>query len=111
MRPRASSTVSMAPSHRQKRAEHVMPVLGKKTLGVKLYADDGQFLMPNGHDLLASIRGISPSAHDKIVRQCIGANHEAVVPRRRQRRRQSPKNSLPVVLNLIGFAVHQPFGS
>src|SRR5947207_483808 len=85
-------------------------MLGQKALRMELHAYNRQLLMPNRHNLLGSVRRVRPSANSKIARQRVRSNHEAMIARRSQRRWQSLKNALSIMLNLIRLAVHQPFG-
>jgi hypothetical protein len=87
-----------------------MPVLGEEALGVELHADNGQFPVADGHDFLLAAGGFSPSRNDEVGVQCIGPDDEAVIARGGQWIGEALENPLVVVVDLVGLAVHQPFG-
>ena len=87
-----------------------MPVLGQKTLGMELHADDWKLLMADGHDFLLAIRRFGPGGDDKVGIQGIRADDEAVVAGGGEGIGKALEDPLPVVVNLVRLAMHQPFG-
>ncbi len=78
---------------------------------MKLDADKGHRTMANGHDFLFALRRVTPRRDFKLRRQRGRINQQAVITRGDHGIGDVVEDSLPVVLNVVGLAVHQPFGA
>src|SRR5690349_3715359 len=65
--------------------------------------------MTNAHDFTLAIRAVAPGTDVEIIAECAGLNHQAVVPRGLDRTIQACEQSLAVMKNLVGLAMHEPF--
>ena len=87
-----------------------MAALGEKALRMKLHADHRQFLVPDGHNFTFAVGGIRPGGNDEVGTKRVGPNNKAVITSRCQRVGKTSKDALAIVVNLVGLAMHQPFG-
>ena len=84
-----------------------MAVLGEEALGVELHAVDGQFAVAQAHQFVAVL---GPRRGLKHSRQRI-VDHQAVVARGGERRRQPGEHAATIMADAAGLAVHQPAGA
>ena len=73
---------------------------------MKLHSVDGQLAMPQAHDLLfGGLRGDLQTIWDGVT-----LDNQRVVAGRRERIRQVGEDTVVVMLNRRGLAVHEPIG-
>ncbi len=78
---------------------------------MKLDAESGMRFVLDGHDLSRPVGGVRPGSDLEFLRKRVWLDHETVISSRGHGVGKPGENRLAVVLDQIGFAVHQPFRS
>src|SRR6476646_6997728 len=78
---------------------------------MKLQPEQRLRAVPDGHDFARSVWRVAPSGDDEIGMERVGLDHQAVIARGFERILKPLEQPLAVMMNPIGFAVHQAFGA
>jgi len=78
---------------------------------MELYAESGMLLVLDRHDLAFTARRIRPRDDFEFIRQGVWLNHQTMITRGNHRIRDAGKNCFAVVMDLVGFTMHQSISS
>ena len=101
----------MTHAGREKILQQIGAVHGQETLGMKLEAIRRVLSVADAHDFLLAGRRKGPRVDFEFFRERVRLDDQRVVSRRHHRIGKPVKEPGSVVVDIVGFAVHQAIGS